>query len=363
MSDSTTRFSTITEDITANTSANLSTLSKQELLEKCEQLGIIKCKSKTKTGLIELLTQKNHASPQRENVSPLRYPGGKTRACKIIYDILLEQFGVDFVSSCDTLVSPFFGGGSFEFYFQNNSSGGCSRGGGDSNRRCKLLVNDKFAPLFNFWTQVKTNAVELCDTLDNIPEVTKEMFVECRNNILSLDADPMQQAVNYFIINRCSFSGATLSGGFSEEASKKRYTPSAVAKIWTLDLTNVDVYGYDFEEFLDMCCSRGDLGVAIVFADPPYYLESKSKLYGNNGDMHESFDHERLFRVMDGLASGGGVIGAWKWIITYNDCAHIRELYKKYVIIPVNWSYGMNKSKTSSEIIIVSHYADPTGGA
>ena len=26
----------------------------------------------------------------------------------------------------------------------------------------------------------------------------------------------------YFIINRCSFSGATLSGGFSHEASKKR---------------------------------------------------------------------------------------------------------------------------------------------
>ena len=51
-----------------------------------------------------------------KNVSPLRYPGGKTRACKIIDDIILKHFDV---TQFDTLSSPFFGGGSFEFYFQN----------------------------------------------------------------------------------------------------------------------------------------------------------------------------------------------------------------------------------------------------
>ena len=50
------------------------------------------------------------------NVSPLRYPGGKTRACKIIENVILQHFDI---TSFDTIISPFFGGGSFEFYMQN----------------------------------------------------------------------------------------------------------------------------------------------------------------------------------------------------------------------------------------------------
>lgn len=47
-----------------------------------------------------------------KNISPLRYPGGKTRACKILDKILSENFEMKNVK---TVISPFFGGGSFEF--------------------------------------------------------------------------------------------------------------------------------------------------------------------------------------------------------------------------------------------------------
>jgi site-specific DNA-adenine methylase len=50
------------------------------------------------------------------NKSPLRYPGGKTRACKILDEYFLKNFEKDKIS---TIVSPFFGGGSFEFFLQN----------------------------------------------------------------------------------------------------------------------------------------------------------------------------------------------------------------------------------------------------
>ena len=40
------------------------------------------------------------------NKSPLRYPGGKTRACKKLDAILNEYFNIDEV---DTIISPFFG--------------------------------------------------------------------------------------------------------------------------------------------------------------------------------------------------------------------------------------------------------------
>ena len=37
---------------------------------------------------------------------------------------------------------------------------------------------------------------------------------------MNLDDNLLQQSIQYFVINRCSFSGSTLSGGFSQESSK-----------------------------------------------------------------------------------------------------------------------------------------------
>ena len=82
-----------------------------------------------------------------------------------------------------------------------------------------------------------------------------------------------------------------------------------------------------------------------MFLDPPYNLEKKSKLYGNNGDMHETFNHKLLFELLQTCEN---------WILTYNNCDYIRNLYKDYIILDMNWKYGMNKSKNSSEIIIIS---------
>ena len=258
------------------------------------------------------------------NSSPLRYPGGKTRACKIIEKIITEHFNIH---EFDTLLSPFFGGGSFEFYFQNNYN-------------MKLIVNDKFTPLYHFWKQIQTDKQSLVNQLRNITTVSKEQFNHYRSTIMSLNNNMLLQAVQYFIINRCSFSGATLSGGFSKEASSKRYTPSSIDKIQNLNLTNIVFYNCDFEDFIPQFTNEKTL----TFLDPPYYLE-KSQLYGNKGDMHEHFDHQKLFDILDKTNN---------WIMTYNNCDFIKQLYKDYLIIDASWSYGMNKSKKSSEIVILS---------
>jgi DNA adenine methylase len=148
--------------------------------------------------------------------------------------------------------------------------------------------------------------------------------------------------VLYFIINRCSFSGATLSGGFSEEASKKRFTTSSIDRIQKLNLDMVTIYNQDFTEFIE----REFKEKCLLFLDPPYYLGRGSKLYGKNGDMHEQFEHEKLFDILKTKKN---------WIMTYNNCEYIRELYKDFDIIDAEWAYGMNKSKESSEIVIVSN--------
>lgn len=276
-----------------------------------------------------------------DNKSPLRYVGGKTRACAKLNEIFNQYFIISQSQSqiqYKNLVSPFFGGGSFEFFLQNKYS-------------VSIYANDKFTPLYNFWIKSKNTNVELCSALNALlGKITKNIFIEYRNKIIELlDGDSLLKAVYYFVINRCSFSGATLSGGFSLESSNKRFTKSSIENIKNLDLSKFTIMNCDFSDFLKSeLVLNLNASDTFIFLDPPYYLEKGSKLYGNKGDMHESFDHKGLFELITNSTF------KFKWMMTYNDCTYIKTLYANYKIIETDWSYGMNKSKKSSEIVIVN---------
>jgi hypothetical protein len=94
------------EDISNTIKIKLAKIYKKELFEKYDEFKLTEYKLKYKK------------LANTTNISPLRYPGGKTRACKIIDNIMLQYFDI---KCFDTVVSPFFGGGSFEFYFQKKS--------------------------------------------------------------------------------------------------------------------------------------------------------------------------------------------------------------------------------------------------
>ena len=259
-----------------------------------------------------------------KNTSPLRYPGGKTRACKNLNNILIEHFDL---SKYNTLISPFFGGGSFEMFLQHKYN-------------FNIIANDKFKPLYNFWITCKNDKDNLCKELyTKIDNITKTDFLQYRNSIMN-ESNILHSSISYFIINRCSFNGSTLSGGFSLEASKKRFTKSSIDRINALDLSLFNMSNIDFEKFINE--NSGDDN--LMFLDPPYYLK-KSNLYGNNGDMHENFNHIQLFNCISVKKN---------WIMTYNNCPFIKNLYKDFKIIETSWTYSMNKSKVSSEIVIIS---------
>ncbi len=260
-----------------------------------------------------------------ENKSPLRYPGGKSRACKIIEETMINHINI---SNFTHLISPFFGGGSFEFYLQNKYN-------------LEIVANDKFEPLYNFWLHAKTNNNELVELIKTSNHVSKEQFEQYRKYVTDRTINPLLRAAYYFIINRCSFSGATLSGGFSKESSEKRFTQNSIANIASLNLSKTSFENKDFTQFLS------DMKIddqALIFLDPPYYL-SNPKLYGDNGDLHEYFDHKALAETLKKQSN---------WVLCYNDCEYVNKLYGDYEIYNVNWSYGMNKTKESSEIIIVN---------
>lgn len=263
--------------------------------------------------------------------SPLRYPGGKTRAIKTLFNVFKTYFNKPY----ETIVSPFCGGCSFELFLLSQFP------------NTNFILNDLFKPLIVFWKQCQSNNDELVENIQShLNHVDKQAFTSYREDLLEILETNynIDIAVYYFIINRCSFSGATFSGGFSKESAEKRFTQSSIDNIVKLKskLNNIEFTNTSFEQ---MKINKD----SFIFCDPPYYLKNKSKLYGINGDLHDNFEHELFHKFITSTNCD--------YIITYNDCPFIRELYKSNVILEAEWSYGMNKSHKSSEIIILSRKA------
>ena len=80
--------------------------------------------------------------------TPLRYPGGKTRAVKQI----LEWIPPD----CEEFCSPFFGGGSVEIAYAK------------ANPECKVYGYDAYTPIVWFWQALLTNPSLLAKESDKL---------------------------------------------------------------------------------------------------------------------------------------------------------------------------------------------------
>lgn len=269
------------------------------------------------------------------STSPLlRYPGGKYRARKIISSIIPDN--------TSRVLSPFAGGASVELFL--TSKGIC------------VDCYDGYDLLANFWKHVLENPQELSSYLyDHLGKIDKHAFLDMQSNLKSAhNADISKNeeshlAELFFVVNRCSFSGTTLSGGFSQESSIKRFTKSSIDRIASFyNPLFTYQHGY-YEDILQDKEKVEDYGLLLL--DPPYLLKNKksdgvSALYGVSGDMHKYFDHEH-FRdcVVDTKTP---------FILTYNNVDEVKELWKEYNIYPAQWSYGMNSSKKSSEIIITN---------
>lgn len=254
-----------------------------------------------------------------KNKSPLRYPGGKTRAIPILSSYVEKYF-----PKTDVLVSPFLGGGSFEIFMQD--------------RGYTVYGNDLFHPLYTFWKIAKTRNTELVETVKSKMPVTKESFLEMRS-LINETTDELEIAAMYYIINRCSFSGSTFCGGFSKQASTGRLNNSSLETLKNLNISNIHLSNLDCCDFLKQ---HKETSKMVVYADPPYYITNY--IYGKDGDMHHSFDHEAFAKEIQKRKN---------WIVSYNDCDYIRSLYSGCQFFTEEWSYGMNSSKKSNEILIL----------
>ena len=148
--------------------------------------------------------------------TPLRYPGGKSRACK-----KMDPFFPD-LSDYDEYREPFLGGGSVAIYVTQKYPD------------IKVWVNDLYEPLYNFWVVLQENGDDLYEELrsqksshpdpvygpqENGYEIpAKSLFLKSKELVNDPAVSNLHRACAFYIINKCSFSGLTESSSFSKQA-------------------------------------------------------------------------------------------------------------------------------------------------
>ena len=274
--------------------------------------------------------------------TPLRYPGGKSRAIKKLSPDLPKNFG--------EFREPFLGGGSMALHVTQTKPG------------TKVWVNDAYYNLYNFWVQLRDKGPALHQELARIKKpieyVTKPLrkdkidksqwdksihediekhralFNKAKSDIASVD--DFTKAVYFFILNKCSFSGLGESSSFSEQASEQNFSMTGIDKLpaysklikdWKI--TNLDYAGV-------MNAPGQD---CFVFLDPPYDI--KDDLYGKNGNMHSGFDHMRFYEDV--------VQCPHNWMITYNSNEVLKKRFSDYFFNDWDLTYTMQSSKVYTE--------------
>lgn len=245
--------------------------------------------------------------------SPLRYPGGKSRA--------VERIMAQIPATIREYREPFIGGGSV--YFGVRSLFG---------QNIQYAINDLNADLIHFWRTVRDNLNPLADQIEvfreNYLTTGRELYqFLCNDKNMRSDFD---RAVRFFIMNRITFSGVMDAGGYSQQAFDKRFTASSIERLRGLDraLTKTEITCDDYETLVTQSGEN-----VFIFLDPPYYTATSSKLYGKRGDLHTTFDHERFASIMKTVKH--------KWLITYDDSPYIRDLFDFAHIQSWELQYGM----------------------
>jgi DNA adenine methylase len=265
--------------------------------------------------------------------SPLRYPGGKSRAIQRLVNRLPDEF--------DEFREPFVGGGSFFIYIKQKYP------------QLKIWINDLNKELYWFWINAQKDSEKLAREVRKIRN-RRRSGQNLFNEMVQADVSKLtgfDRAIRFFILNRITFSGVVEAGGYSQEAFEKRFTRSSIERLAKIGevLEGITITNKDYSELLKDESER-----IFTFLDPPYFSASKSKLYGKNGMLHTSFDHDEFARQMKNCKQ--------QWLITYDESSEVRAkfAFAKISINPWQLQYGMNnykqaKAEKGNELFIANY--------
>ncbi len=250
--------------------------------------------------------------------TPLRYPGGKSRACT-----KMGQFFPDLREYVEYR-EPFLGGGSVAIHVSKLYP------------HLKITVNDLYEPLINFWSNLQMFGTELYTELKNLKiahcnqDSARCLFDVMKEAINDREKTDLERAVAFYVVNKCSFSGLTESSSFSAQASDSNFSMRGIEKLLGYQeiISNWHINQYSYEY-----CFRTDIHDGLfMYLDPPYDI--KDNLYGKKGAMHKSFDHDKF-------ASDCDEHNHIKMLISYNSDQLVKDRFKDWKASEFNLTYTM----------------------
>jgi len=266
----------------------------------------------------------------RKLTTPVRYPGGKSRAVKFLMPKMPEGI--------TEYREPFVGGGSMAFAFSQ------------ANPDAKIWINDLYYNLYCFWTALQSDPKGFGQAMIEKKLIAEEkgeeghraLFAESKEVLKNIEWYSIHDVgVAWWCLNKMSFSGLTESGTLSKQACASNFS--------MLQCTKLEAYGHhikdwkitnqDYTTLLERSTAS-----TLVFLDPPYDKvgsNGKSILYGKNGEMHKGFNHLK-FAVDCRLRDA-------QMMVTYDSNPELIELWKDWY--PESWdlTYTMHSGKNYRE--------------
>lgn len=201
------------------------------------------------------------------------------------------------------------------------------------------IYNDINSELVNLFKCIKYHCQELQRELGFMLN-SRELFNEFKQLYSVIGMTDIQRAARFFMLIKTSYG-----------ADKKSY--GCVKKdigIMTMYLSDIEkrlskviIENKSFDNLI-VSCDRQD---ALFYLDPPYYGTER---YYNTGFTQEQ--HEQLNQILKNLKG--------KFILSYNDCEYIRELYKDFNIDEVSRNNNLvsrydDKDQQYRELIIKNY--------
>jgi DNA adenine methylase len=269
-----------------------------------------------------------------KSLSPLRYPGGKSK----IYERVRSLIEINAMGD-RTYIEPFAGGF------------GIGIGLLCDDVVNSVVLNDYDSHIYHFWYSVLNNTEgilkRITDTPITIDEREKQLAV-----YKDRSSDELSDGFAALFLNRVNFSGVIKGGPIGGLAQSGKYKldcrfnkgeiKKRIERIASLK-NRISIYNCDASELITNHL-QDIRNTAFFNIDPPYVVKG-SKLYTNY--FNES-DHRNLERVITEQ------LRDVPWIITYDVCELIRDIYENYLVTEYDILHNAGGSVLGKELIIAN---------
>lgn len=260
--------------------------------------------------------EKSNTVSFRTQVSPLRWPGGKSKFVGQILAYCDEN-------KMENFVEPFAGGASVGLSLLL------------AGKVKNLYLNDLDFGVYSLFQIIKNMPDVLIDKINwFVP--TKEAYSKAKKKVNDNynGLDMLDAAWNLLVVNRLAFSGIPKANCMSNPMARWS-ADTLIKRIQAIYLVGNHIYVscMDACEYIEEMYWKPN---TTIFIDPPYKLKGKD-LYMN---YYTDKNHYELSMLLDDLYKG--MPGA-DMIITYDDCEYIKSIYDFPEVITVGRKYSIAK--------------------